>query len=215
MHKRKADYMPFRPGDFASRIDRTAKRNNQTRSEVVRNALDLYFGLEPAIPFAVFLGATENYFGLARAARNSDLLSEERFQGLYKVLMTVEREMHERFGACFGEMRGTMESLEAFEERERAFLEKRARMWASDEWKEGSEEQRRAIEQRFDAENTRPEPPEHIAQWQSMLDTYFRFPDLQAARGYFRPRRAARSSKRSGEKQPRPFPELKHETQSE
>jgi hypothetical protein len=190
-HKRKPnDFIAIRSGDLAGQIDMAAKRNDRTRSDVVREALEMYLDFEPAVGFAMYLGASENFFTFSKAARDSNLLSEERFQHLYKALDAARLEIQKKLDALFAEIYPDKESLDSFFENDRAVLEEQFKMWQSKEWIEGSKKQREAMERRFEVHYRRPEPSEHIARWLAFVSTWFsRFPDLQSARDFLNSRR--------------------------
>jgi hypothetical protein len=154
------ELMAFRPGDLAEKIDAAARRNECTKSEVLRRALESYFNVEPVAPYGIYLGAAAYFLAVADAALKLGLFSEGAGDDLVKAVRRSQREVQNKLEMLFRRLYpGEMTPSEF-------------RSWVI-------REDRRRPGGLTDHERV---GPEHIEKWTAAVESYGNFPDLRQAR---------------------------------
>lgn len=94
--KNGSEYMAFRPGDLAAKIDALAQRAGCSKSDVVRRGVEMYIAAEPTLPYDYYLGAAWHFTILARLASELGLFSWESFIALTDALKVTEKQVREK-----------------------------------------------------------------------------------------------------------------------
>jgi hypothetical protein len=96
-----SELLNFRPGDLAGRIEGVAQRNGCSKSDVIRNAIEMYLDLEPLEPLATYLGAAAYFVGVASAAAELGLFSRESYVRLVEAIEPTEQQVREKLEPLF------------------------------------------------------------------------------------------------------------------
>ena len=97
------EYMAFRPGDLATKIEGMARRTGCSKSDVIRQAVEVFLRNEKLLPYALYLGATWEFSMVAKAARELGLFPHSSLVGLVKAIEVTERQVREKLKPLVGE----------------------------------------------------------------------------------------------------------------
>lgn len=160
--KAESEYMAFRPRDLSSKIEIAAKRSRCSKSDVVRKALEVYLDLEPLHPLAMYLGAVGSFKALANAAYHSGYFSRKSYDRLLQAIREITGPVEERLEPLYRQLfPGEVTPREFFDS--------------------GTREIQLRNGDLTDEEIEKP-GPEPVERWNSVLNAFGHFPDLEAAR---------------------------------
>jgi hypothetical protein len=97
-----SEYMAFRPGDLASKIEGMARRTGCSKSDVIRRAVEVFVTGEPLLPYALYLGAAWEFSMVAKAARELGLFEHSSLFHLVKALEVTEQQVREKLEPLVG-----------------------------------------------------------------------------------------------------------------
>ncbi|MGH9718236.1 MAG: hypothetical protein ACRD4R_16125 [Candidatus Acidiferrales bacterium] len=94
--KSNSEYMAFRPGDLASKIDVLAQRAGCSKSDILRRGVEMYIAAEPTLPYDCYLGAAWYFSILAKVASELGLFSWSSFTAVMDALRVTEKQVREK-----------------------------------------------------------------------------------------------------------------------